>query len=50
LDVSQHIDSLVMHLFIGHQDWGGTKNWYAIRKRVSGQLGTYKYIQWDGEN
>lgn len=50
LDVVQHIDSLVMHLFIGHQDWGGTKNWYAIRKRVSGPLGTYKYIPWDGEN
>jgi hypothetical protein len=50
LDVPQHIDSLVMHLFIGHQDWGGTKNWYAIRKRVSGPLGTFKYIPWDGEN
>jgi hypothetical protein len=50
LDVPQHIDSLVMHLFVGHQDWGGTKNWYAIRKRVSGPLGTFKYIPWDGEN
>jgi hypothetical protein len=50
LDVVQHIDSVVMHLFIGHQDWGGTKNWYAIRKRVSGPLGTFKYIPWDGEN
>jgi hypothetical protein len=50
LDVPQHIDSLVMHLFIGHQDWGGTKNWYAIRKRESGPLGTFKYIPWDGEN
>ena len=50
LDVPQHIDSLVMHIFIGHQDWGGTKNWYAIRKRVNGQPGTFKYIPWDGEN
>lgn len=50
LDMTEHLDYTLMHLFIGHEDWGGTKNWYAIRKRVSGPNGTFKYLPWDGEN
>ena len=29
LDITQHIDYTLLHFYIGHQDWGSVKNWYA---------------------
>jgi hypothetical protein len=49
LDVSQFIDYTLLHFFVGHQDWGNTKNWYAIRPRAPGDLGRFRYIPWDQE-
>lgn len=49
LDVTEFIDYTLLHFFIGHQDWGNNKNWAAIRRRVSGPAGTFKYFPWDGE-
>ena len=49
LDVPQFIDYTLLHFFVGHQDWGNTKNWYAIRPRVAGDLGRFRYIPWDQE-
>ena len=48
LDVSQFIDYLTLHFFVGHEDWGYKKNFYTIRRRAPGQ--GFKYIPWDGEN
>jgi len=52
LNLPEFTDYMLMHFFIGHQDWSTTvnKNWYAIRKRVPGAEGTFRYIPWDGEN
>lgn len=50
LNVSEFIDYTLLHFFVGHQDWGENKNWYAIRKRVTGPEGTFRYFPWDGEN
>jgi len=49
LDVTEFIDYMLLHFYVGHHDWGTTKNWYALRKRVAGPTGTFKYIPWDGE-
>jgi hypothetical protein len=49
LDVPQFSDYMLLHFFAGHQDWGNNKNWYAVRKRVAGAAGTFKYFPWDGE-
>jgi len=49
LDVTEFIDYTLLHFFVGHQDWGNNKNWYAIRKRVAGPEGRFKYFPWDGE-
>ncbi|MCS7337498.1 MAG: lamin tail domain-containing protein [Verrucomicrobiae bacterium] len=49
LDVPQFIDYMLLHFFVGHQDWGNNKNWAALRKRVAGPDGTFKYFPWDGE-
>ena len=49
LDVPEFIDYMLLHFFIGHQDWGDAKNWYAVRRRISGPGGTFKYLPWDGE-
>ena len=54
LNVTAYVDYMLLHFFIGHQDWAtannsGTKNWSAIRKRVPGAEGTFRYIPWDGE-
>ncbi len=49
LDIPEFIDYTLLHFFVGHQDWGGSKNWYAIRKRVPGPAGAFKYFPWDGE-
>ena len=50
LDVPEFIDYMLLHYFVGHQDWGITKNWYAIRHRVEGPAGWFQYLPWDGEN
>jgi hypothetical protein len=51
LNVPEFIDYMLLHLFMGHQDWATapTKNWSAIRKRVPGLEGTFRYVPWDGE-
>ncbi|HWN94996.1 MAG TPA: lamin tail domain-containing protein, partial [Methylomirabilota bacterium] len=51
LDLTEFTDYMLLHFLMGHQDWSVdvNKNWYAIRKRVSGPEGTFKYIPWDGE-
>jgi hypothetical protein len=48
LDMPQFIDYMLLHFFIGHEDWYFNKNWYAIRPK-DGSRG-YLYIPWDGEN
>lgn len=52
LDIPEFVDYMLLHFFVGAQDWGDNvnKNWFAIRKRVSGPEGTFKYLPWDGEN
>jgi len=50
LDVTEFADYMLLQFFVGAQDWGNNKNWYAVRKRVAGPAGTFKYIPWDGEN
>src|SRR5437773_3623497 len=47
LDVPQHIDYVLLHFYVGHQDWGDNKNWYAIRRRAPGA--GFQYFSWDGE-
>src|SRR4030095_9049448 len=51
LNMPEFIDYMLLHFFMGHQDWSTTvtKNWLAIRKRVAGPEGTFRYIPWDGE-
>jgi hypothetical protein len=51
LNLPEFIDYMLLHFFMGHQDWATsvTKNWYAIRKRVPGPEGTFRYLPWDGE-
>lgn len=49
LDITEFIDYTLLHFFVGHQDWGNNKNWHALRRRVSGPAGTFKYFPWDGE-
>jgi hypothetical protein len=36
LNVPEFIDYMLLHFYVGHQDWGYQKNWYAIRRRVAG--------------
>ncbi|MCI0535975.1 MAG: lamin tail domain-containing protein [Verrucomicrobiales bacterium] len=50
LHVPAFIDYMLLHFFIGHQDWGYHKNWYAIRRRVAGPAGTFRFVPWDGES
>ena len=54
LNIPSYADYMLLHFFIGHQDWAtggnnGTKNWSALRKRVPGPEGTFRFIPWDGE-
>ncbi|HET6408393.1 MAG TPA: lamin tail domain-containing protein, partial [Chthoniobacteraceae bacterium] len=52
LDVPEFIDYMLLHFYIGHQDWGAAKNWYAIRRRASASnptQGKYQYVPWDQE-
>lgn len=47
LDIPAHADYMLLHFYIGHQDWGLNKNWYTIRKRAPGE--GFRYQAWDGE-
>ena len=47
LDIPQFIDYMLLHFYIGHEDWFRNKNWYAIRPR-DGSRG-FLYVPWDGE-
>lgn len=52
LDVPEFIDYTLLHFYIGHQDWGNVKNWYAIRRRATPAnpvQGKYQYVPWDQE-
>lgn len=51
LNMPEFIDYMLLHFFMGHQDWATsvTKNWAALRKRVPGVEGTFRYMPWDGE-
>jgi len=51
LNVPEFADYMLLHFFMGHQDWATseTKNWSAIRKRVPGPEGVFHYVPWDGE-
>ncbi len=48
LDVEWHADYMLLHFFLGHQDWGANinKNWYAVRHKE----GQYRFLPWDMEN
>ena len=50
LDVPFFIDYMLLHFWVGHQDWGGDplKNWYCARNSKTG--GTFKFFPWDMEN
>lgn len=47
LDMPQFIDYMLLHFFVGHEDWGNNKNWYTIRPK-DGSRG-FLYVPWDGE-
>jgi hypothetical protein len=53
LNLSEFADYMLLHFFMGHQDWAtstdGNKNWAAVRKRVAGPEGVFHYQAWDGE-
>ncbi len=48
LDMPQFIDYILLHFYVGHQDWGQDKNWYTMRPK-DGHTGFF-YVPWDGEN
>jgi hypothetical protein len=48
LDVTQYIDYILSHFYVGHQDWGRNKNWYTMRRREPGA--GFMYVSWDGES
>ena len=53
LEMSEFIDYMLLHFFIGSQDWGANKNWSALRQRAGGTFtseGKFRYIPWDEEN
>lgn len=47
LDLPQFIDYMLLHFYVGHEDWFRNKNWYMIRPR-DGSRGFF-YLPWDGE-
>ncbi|MCP5526503.1 MAG: lamin tail domain-containing protein [Verrucomicrobiales bacterium] len=49
LDLPEFMDYMLLHFYVGHQDWGNNKNWYAVRPDVAGPSGTFKYLPWDQE-
>lgn len=48
LEITQFIDYMLLHFFVGHEDWGYNKNFYAVHRRAAGQR--WYYLPWDGEN
>lgn len=50
LDMPGFIDYTLLCFWAGAQDWGVNKNWYAVRPRLAGPQGVFKYMVWDGEN
>ena len=50
LDVPWFIDYMLLHFYLGHQDWGDAtnKNWYAVRNNKTNDK--FKYLPWDMEN
>ncbi len=48
LDVDWYADYMLLHFFLGHQDWGDNinKNWYTVRHKE----GTFRFLPWDMEN
>jgi hypothetical protein len=48
LEITQFIDYMMLHFFVGHEDWGYNKNFYTIRRRAPNA--GFHYIPWDGEN
>ncbi len=50
LDVTTFADYMLLNFFVGAQDWGFNKNWFAVRPRVAGPDGRFKYLPWDSEN
>ncbi len=48
LDVEWYADYMLLHFFLGHQDWGENinKNWYAVRHKE----GQFRFLPWDMEN
>jgi hypothetical protein len=52
LEMPEFIDYMLHHFYVGHQDWGAAKNWYAVRRRASAANpteGKFHYIPWDQE-
>jgi hypothetical protein len=47
LDMTNFIDYVLLNYYAGNQDWGETKNWYAIRRRAP--AARFQYLMWDGE-
>jgi hypothetical protein len=47
LDMPEFIDYMLLHFYVGHEDWGNNKNWYMLRPR-DGSRG-FIYLPWDGE-
>ncbi len=47
LDIPEFIDYMLLHFYVGHEDWGNIKNWYMLRPK-NGSRGFY-YLPWDGE-
>ncbi|MBL9126701.1 MAG: lamin tail domain-containing protein, partial [Verrucomicrobiales bacterium] len=47
LDIPAYVDFLLLHFYVGHEDWFTDKNWYASRRRVPGA--GFRYQCWDGE-
>lgn len=50
LDVTEFADYMLLNFWVGAQDWGNNKNWYTLRRRVSGPDGRFQYVPWDCEN
>ena len=48
LEIPQFIDYMLLHFFVGHEDWGYNKNFYTVRRRAAHE--GFWYVPWDGEN
>lgn len=48
LEMTRFIDYLLLNYYAGNQDWGESKNWYALRRREP--AGPFQFFVWDGEH